>query len=416
MPHFVYQAIAAGGRKSSGEMEARSRSEVFRRLEQDGLQLVSLTSKEIGSTTAVFREEQLSRPVRMSLEVLTLSRSQVIVFTEELSDLLEAGLQLEPALRAMEKRSELGGLKRLVVVLREKVVEGISFSTALRSVSHSFGELYCNLVAAGEISGSLPSILKRQAEYLKTLDELQNRVIQSLIYPAFIVLAGILMMVVFMTVLVPQLTKLLTETGKEMPMMTRILIGFSDFIAHYGFFVLGLVLVLGVGIWWMIQKPEGRIWWDEKKLRIPLLGGVLSARYYAQFSQTLSNLVSNGIPLLNALKLMQPATPNVFFRFLLLRVVDVVGEGGSFSRALKGVGHFPPLFIDMVSVGEQTGDMGTALEKVAIRYDRELSRRIQRLTALIQPTIIMCMALMVGLVAYAMISGIFQTISGLRMR
>ncbi len=414
MPLFTYHAIGSEGRKKDGEIEARSRNEVFRRLEQEGLQLVSLTQQDIKAT--ILPEERKSRKVIFAGEKIHLTRSQIIIFTEELSDLLEAGLQLEPALRAMERRNELGGLKALVISVREKVVEGISFSTALRSVSDSFGELYCNLVSAGEISGSLPNILRKQSDYLKTLDELQNRVIQSLIYPCFIVVAGIALMIIFMTYLVPQLTKLLKETGKDMPFVTRVLIDFSDFATRYGLFILVAVVLGAIGLWMVLQQPRGRLWWDEKKLKLPLLGSVVAARYYAQFSQTLANLVGNGIPLLNALKLMQPATPNLFYRFLLLKVVDVVGEGGSFSRALKGVGHFPPLFIDMVSVGEQTGDMGTALGKVAVRYDRELSRRIHRLTALIQPTIIVIIALIVGVVAYAMISGIFQTISGLRMR
>lgn len=415
MALFTYQAVDSDGRKTEGEIEAKSRNEVFRKLEQGGLQLVSLKQKEIKAS--VLPEQKKSRKAPIALtQAMILNRSQIITFTEELSDLLEAGLQLEPALRAMERRTELGGLKQIVISLREKVVEGISFSTALRSVSGSFGELYCNLVSAGEISGSLPNILRRQSEYLKTLDELQNRVIQSLIYPSFIVAAGVALMVVFMTYLVPQLTKLLKETGKSMPWATRVLIEFSEFMAGYGLYLLAVLVLIFIGLWLLLQKPAGRLWWDEKKLKLPLLGAVLSARYYAQFSQTLANLVGNGIPLLNALKLMQPATPNLFYRFLLLKVVDVVAEGGSFSRALKGVGHFPPLFIDMVSVGEQTGDMGAALEKVAMRYDKELSRRILKLTALIQPVIIICMALMVGLVAYAMISGIFQTISGLRMR
>ncbi|MDZ4787399.1 MAG: type II secretion system F family protein [Blastochloris sp.] len=414
MPTFTYQALGTGGRKSSGEMEARSRNEVFHRLEQDGLQVVSLTQKDVDAGDLM--QKNLRGKESVSLGKAFLSRAQIIVFTEELSDLLEAGLQLEPALKAMEKRTELGGLKDVVTALREKVVKGTSFSTSIQSVSDSFGDLYCNLVTAGEISGSLPSILKRQAEYLKTLDDLQSRVIQSLIYPAFIIGAGILLMIVFMTTLIPQLTKLLSETGKSMPFMTRMLIGISDFATNYGLFVLVFVIIVSLIFWYFIEQPKGRIWWDEQKVKLPLIGGIIAARYYAQFSQTLANLVGNGIPLLNSLKLMQPTTPNLFFRKQLLRVVDVVGEGGSFSRALKGVGHFPPLFIDMVSVGEQTGDMGLALDKVARRYDLELSRRIQRLTALIQPVIIVVMALVVGAVAYAMISGIFETISGLRTK
>jgi len=414
MPTFIYQAIGMGGGRSDGEVEGRSRQDALRRLESQKLQVISLRQKEI-MEPAVLKERNSPRtPVNQGNAIL--SRSQIILFTEELSDLLEAGLQLEPALRTMEKRQELGGLKEVVVALREKVVEGTSFSTALRGASRSFGDLYCNLVAAGEISGALSPILRRQAQYLQAIDELQSRVIQALIYPSFIFLAGSALMVIFITYLVPQLTRLLKETGKSMPIPARILIGFSDFMVHYGLFILVALIFAGIGFWMLLQRPEGRLWWDEKKLKLPLFGTVLASQYYAQFSQTMANLVANGIPLLNALKLQEAATGNLYFRILLSRVIVIVGEGGAFSRALKSVGTFPLLLIDMITVGEQTGDMAAALEKVAQRYDRELSRRIQHLTALIQPTIIIIMALMVGFVAYSMISGIFQSITGMRMR
>ncbi|MDR1146079.1 MAG: type II secretion system F family protein [Verrucomicrobiales bacterium] len=413
MAVYVYHAVGADGRKVTAELEAGSRREVFRQLDQQRLQPVAVELKQ-GSASAA----QLGQPSARAAadDGLVLRRAQIILFTEELSDLLEAGLQLEPALQTMERRSELGGLKQLVLVLREKVVRGVSFSAALRTSSRSFGELYCNLVAAGELSGSLPNILRRQARYLQTLDELQNKVIQSLIYPSFIFGSAALLMVIFMTYLVPQLTKLLAETGKSMPLATRLLVGFSELAGHYGWLVLAAAAVAGLLFGLHIHRPEGRLWWDRQKLTLPLIGAVIAARFYAQFSQTLANLVGNGIPLLNALKLLQFAIPNAYLQALFVRITAVVGEGGSFSRALKNTGHFPPLFVDMVAIGEQTGDMAAALEKVAARYERELTVRIQRLTALIQPVIIVVMALLVGVVAYAMISGIFQTISGLRIR
>jgi type II secretory pathway component PulF len=296
------------------------------------------------------------------------------------------------------------------------VREGRSFSASLRNTSPSFGELYCNLAQAGEASGALPQILKRQVRYLTMIDELQSRVVQALIYPAFISLAGIVMIGVFMTVLVPQMTQLLTKTGQSMPFATRVLVASSGFLSHWWWAIL---LTIGgtVGTFVAYIKTEaGRLWWAEAQLKMPGVGPIMVSRFYVQFTQTLSTLVGNGIPLLNGLKLMTDATQNYYLRHLLEKIVLAVGEGGAFSRALKKVGHFPPLFIDMVTVGEQTGDMGLALEKVATRYDKELNRKIQTITALVQPVIIVAIALVVGLVAYAMVSGIFQMISGMRHR
>ena len=411
MATFVYTALAPNASRSGGEIEAKSRQEALRILEGRSLQVISLRSGEKAAPPE--RTSSLEPPSGAGPILLT--GGQIIVFTEELSDLLDAGLQLEPALRSMQQRQELSGLKEVVALLQEKVTEGSSFSRSLREASASFGELYCNIVEAGELSGSLPKLLRRQARYLQTVDDLQNRVVQAFIYPSFIFTAGGVLIVVFMTYLVPQLTRMLKETGKTLPLATRLLIGFSDFAAAYGLWILGFFLIAGIAFAMAIRRPEGRFAWDRFILKTPVLGPVLTARIYAQFSQTLGNMVGNGIPLLHALQLMHRAAENTYFAGLLGRILEVVGDGGSLTRALRTAGHFPPLFVDIIAVGEQTGDLAAALEKAATRYDRELSRRIERMTSLIQPTIIVVMALLVGMVAYSMITGIFQTITGLRV-
>jgi type II secretory pathway component PulF len=410
MSVFEYRAVRPGGEAVSGELQAQSRGEVYQRLERERLQPISVKLK--GGAA-----EMAASPANPGMDgPILLSKVQVIAFTEELSDLLEAGLQLEQALKVMENRDEVSGMKTASAALRQRVREGSSFSSALKAVSASFDELYCNLISAGEISGALGQIMRRQAKYLISIHELQSRVIQALIYPTFLMGTGAILMMVFMTVLVPQLTSLFSKTGRNMPLPTKILIATSNFMAHYWW--VGLILIaLGIVIFYQIIKSrEGRLWWDDARLKIPLFGPVLCARFYAQFCQTLATLVINGVPLLNGLKLMINATPNTHLRQLLERVANMVAEGGNLSRALKRVGYFPSVLIDMISVGEQTGDLGTSLERVALRYDKELNVRIQRLTAMVQPVVILVMALLVGLVAYSMVTGIFQAISGVKGR
>jgi type II secretory pathway component PulF len=406
MSVFEYQALQADGQPVNGELQAQSRAEAYHKLDRENLQPVYVRAKGLPENTAA--------AVASPTGPITLSKAQVILFTEELSDLLEAGLQLEQALRMMENREEMSALKTVTAVLRQRVREGHSFSSSLRGASASFDDLYCNLISAGEISGALGQIMRRQGRYLLTISELQSRVISALIYPSFITGAGILLMFLFMTVLVPKLTSLFSKSGKQMPLLTQMLISVSNFMAHYWWLLIGLALGAFFAFFMTIKKPAGRRWWDEKKLKMPLFGPVMSSRFYVQFCQTLATMILNGIPLLNGLRLMKGATPNVFLRELLQRAEELVAEGASLSRALKRVGHFPALLIDMIAVGEQTGDLGIALEKVGTRYDKELNVRIQRLTALIQPTIIVMMAVLVGIVAYSMITGIFDAISGLR--
>ncbi|NDB95829.1 MAG: hypothetical protein EBZ78_06685, partial [Verrucomicrobia bacterium] len=209
-----------------------------------------------------------------------MTEAQIISFTEELGDLLDAGLQLEGALKMMEQRSEASVLKAVAQSLRNQVREGTSLSRALRTASASFSDLYCNLVAAGEVSGALGAILQRQVLYLKKLSDLKSRVIQALIYPMFVSGAGILLMVLFVVVLVPQLETLFNKSPETIPLVTRILLGTSYFLVHYGWLVAASLALAGLGFWQWIQKPAGRIWWDQARMKIPVAGAVLEASFY----------------------------------------------------------------------------------------------------------------------------------------
>jgi type II secretory pathway component PulF len=410
MPSFLYEAVSRGGERVRGELIAQSRAEAFRKLDRDRLQPIKIQEKD-GASTSI---QPADHP--KPLAKVRLSRGQIILFTEELSDLLDAGLQIEQALRVMEARKELSKIKQIAAALRQRVREGSSLSNALRQVSSSFGDLYCNLVSAGEVSGSLPELLKRQAAFLVTIDELQKKVVSALIYPSMIFVLGIGLIFLFMTYLVPQMTVLFEKTGKNVPFLTRLLIEVSGFFSHFWWAILaGLALVV-IGFWRLIQHPRGKRWWHRIQLKIPVVGAVLKGRFYAQFSQTLANLLGNGLPLLNALQLLRGATLNEHWRRSLAEVTDYVGQGGAFSRGLQRLSDFPSLFIDMVAVGEQTGDLAKALEKVGKKYDKELNLRIQRLTSMVQPIIILVMAGMVGVIAYSIINGIFDAVSGLQTR
>jgi type II secretory pathway component PulF len=410
MPSFLYEAVSRGGERVRGELIAQSRAEAFRKLDRDRLQPIKIQEKD-GASTSI---QPADHP--KPLAKVRLSRGQIILFTEELSDLLDAGLQIEQALRVMEARKELSKIKQIAAALRQRVREGSSLSNALRQVSSSFGDLYCNLVSAGEVSGSLPELLKRQAAFLVTIDELQKKVVSALIYPSMIFVLGIGLIFLFMTYLVPQMTVLFEKTGKNVPFLTRLLIEVSGFFSHFWWAILaGLALVV-IGFWRLIQHPRGKRWWHRVQLKIPVVGAVLKGRFYAQFSQTLANLLGNGLPLLNALQLLRGATLNEHWRRSLAEVTDYVGQGGAFSRGLQRLSDFPSLFIDMVAVGEQTGDLAKALEKVGKKYDKELNLRIQRLTSMVQPIIILVMAGMVGVIAYSIINGIFDAVSGLQTR
>ncbi len=344
---------------------------------------------------------------------IKLKRSQVVMFTEELSEMLNAGLQLEPALRVMENREELSALKDVTILIRQDVREGAGFSKALSRSSPSFGSLYCSMAHAGEVSGALSKILRRQAEYLNTIADLQSKVLFALIYPAFLVLAGIAVTVLFVVYLIPQLMGLIGSTGGDLPGAAKFLMATSAFLKGYWWAIILLIAgcVVGFRVW--LRNRKNREIWDRFIVHAPLVGGVLSSRFYVQCMETLANLVGNGMPLLKGLELTRDTTMNLYLKQKVSQVAGIVGEGGSLSRAMKKVGYFPALLIDMVSVGEQTGDIEGSLIRAAGRYDKELGKTIEKISALVQPVIVFIMAAVVGTMAYLMISIIFDTVSGL---
>jgi type II secretory pathway component PulF len=387
MPVFVYKALSSNGSVTTGELDATDRPEALRMLDRRGLQPVNL--KESASPMRAAHkpagkgknEDSLRQNAKNNIKAETkediipegpikLKRAEVVLFTEELSDMLSAGLQLEPALKSMENRQELGNLKAVSFKIRQIVRDGVNFSVALKKVSPSFGSLYCSLAAAGEASGALDTILKRQAHYLKTLADLQARLVLAMIYPAFLVLAGIGVSIVFVTTLIPQLTQLIESTpGGKIPLGAAILIAISDFLTKWWIVILLTLVAAAIFFKAWRDNEANKPAWDRMKLQLPLIGRVITSRFYVQFLETMANLVGNGLPLLRALELSRDATPNRSLRSHLDQVIDQVGDGRSFSKALIRNGSFPPLLIDMISVGEQTGKIDQFLRRAAERYD-----------------------------------------------
>jgi type II secretory pathway component PulF len=410
MADFSYKATEPGGGVLSGTISATTRAEAYRLLRSKGLQPVSVS--EPGAAAAPAKRKASSGEIGLT----RLSSAQLLYFTEELAELLEAGLQLEGALKVIEQRQEKSEVKAVAAKLRQRVRDGVSFSQALRECGRTFDALYCNLVAAGEAGGALPQILKRQCAYLELIEDLRKRVVSSLMYPSIVFASAVVLMFIFLTFLVPQLSVLLGKTGQKLPMITQILIAVSGFCGKWWWAIIAVVGASALLTRAAVQTPAGRAWWHRAMLELPVVGPVLRAKFYAEMLQTLSTLVSNGVTLLNGLNLMVAATANVYLRVLLTKVAAMVGEGTSLATALRRVGFFPPVLMDILGVGEQTGDIASALERAAKRYDRELTSRIGHLTTLIQPAIILLVALFVGIVAYSMIAGILTSVSALRAR
>ena len=416
MPLFHYQAFESSHKQVSGSIEATSQSEAYRLLRARGLQPKLLRGEGDldGKKTAEKKESHTQSAA--DLQLTRLSTPQLLFFTEELAELLEAGLQLEGALKVIEQRQEKSPVKIAAAILRARVREGVSFSKALRDCGESFDPLYCNLVAAGEASGALPKILKRQCAHLEMMEDLRKKVTSSLVYPSIVFASAIVLMFIFLTFLVPQLSVLLGKSGQKLPLITQCLINVSEFCGHWWWALLAALGAIFLALRMAAETPAGKAWWHRAMLDIPVVGQVLRTKFFAEILQTLSTLVSNGVTILTGLHLLHGATGNVFLRALLAQISALVSEGYSLERSMKKVGFFPPVMIDILSVGEQTGDIAGALGRAAQRYDRELSSKIGYLTTLIQPAVILLVAIFVGVVAYSMIAGILTSVNSLKAR
>lgn len=423
MSWFHYEAVNQEGKRQSGELEAASRGQAFDRLTRMQLRPLDLRERsgdKPARSTATARGKKRAPAVSAERGEerrtggVKLRKKEILQFTEEMADLLDSGVRLEAALGVMAGRKESSSVGAMAGQARESLREGLSLSVALRRASPSFDELYLNMVQAGEQSGALGTILRRQQEQLAMVEDLKSRIRGALIYPAFMILAAGVLMLVFMTFLVPQMRSLFSMGEESMPLVTQLMIQFSEGVASWWW--IG-VLVVGLLVWgfrMLVSKPEGRLWWDEKKFLIPQAGRVMSTGLFAQVAQTMAVLLNNGIPLVGTLRLVEAATSNRYIRGALTEALESVSDGASLSRALSRTGVFPGEFVDTVVLGEQTGDLAASLEKTAARYDKELGKSISSLTAMIQPAIIVLMAVMVGLIAFSMMSGIFQAVNSLR--
>ncbi len=412
MPSFSYTAIDRTGNKVSGSVSVRNKADAYRELESRALTPVLVNPAPEGETGA---KSGGAKPGKSSRNT-RLKRQELVLFTEELADLLDAGMNLERALKILQERQANQSIRSVSGCLRDEIREGSRFSKALAIASPSFDELYSSLVAAGEASGSLPEILRRLVVNLKQLFDLQRRTVGAMIYPITVMLACVVLLFVFSTVLMPSLSEMMQKTGQELPMITDLLIRFTNFMSAWWWLILGVMVGSTVGFRIAIATPAGREWWDRYKMQLPAFGPVIMGRFYAQFCHTMSNLINNGVPLHSSLKLVTRGTPNRYIRNRLEKVVLDVGEGTSLARSMEKTKSFPEQLVDRIAIGEQTGELGKAFSKAAAKYDEDLDVRIARLTTVVPTVMLVFVAAIVGVVAYCMITTIFGSMSGIRGR
>jgi len=412
MPQFAYRARNAQGGLVEGVLDCTDRAVAIRQIELQ--QCIPIRIDVVGAEPKISsRDVAEPAPARQSLKI---PHGQLLVFTEQLAHLLRAGMTLDEGLSILEKRLKQPRVQQMTHALHQALIDGRSFSQALGEFPRIFPPLYTNMVAAGEASGALPQILVRVVKHLMQAKDLRDRVQQALIYPAFLALAGAILITIFITFMVPQLTGFMSQTGGALPLPTRILVHIHHAIT--GYWWVGALLAVGViiGFRAFVRSDEGRIAWDRFRLVIPGYGRIIRHRYYAQFSRTLGTLMENGIPLLRSLDLVTEIAGNRFLERKLVEVRRAVIDGATLSAALQEQRLFPDLLTDMMAVGEQTGHFAETMQTIADVYERELDRTVAVISQLIPPVIIVIIAVLVGFVVYSILSAVFEMTHSLQFR
>jgi type II secretory pathway component PulF len=416
MPQFSYRARNAQGELVEGVLDCADRAVAIQQIELQ--RCIPVRIELLGAEPK--GPKVVRPPAGEALEAptknLKIPHGQLLIFTEQLAHLLKAGMTLDEALSILEKRLKQPRVQQMTHSLHQSLVDGRSFSQALSEMPRIFQPLYVNLVAAGEASGALPQILLRLVKHLMQAKDLRDRVQQALIYPAFLALAGAVLVTIFITFMVPQLSGFMAQTGGALPLPTRILLQIHHAITSYWW--VGVLAAVGLIVAFraLVRSEEGRVGWDRFRLLIPGYGRVIRHRYYAQFARTLGTLMENGVPLLRSLDLVTEIAGNRFLEVKLGEVRKAVIDGATLSAALQEQKMFPDLFTDMMAVGEQTGHFAETMQAIADVYERELDRSVGVISQLIPPIIIVVIAILVGLVVFSILSAVFEMTHSLQFR
>lgn len=386
MPAFEYIAVDADGKKQKGLLEADSIKQVRQMLREKNWLPVSVEQAA---------NEHKSTEKKLFLFGGGMSAWDLALVTRQLATLVKAGIPLEECLRAVSKQSAKPTLQSLLVAVRARVVEGYSLSQAMAEFPNAFPPLYRATIAAGEKSGYLELVLLQLADYTESRYTTQKKVKNALIYPIILTILSILIVMGLLTYVVPDIVKVFESSKQQLPFITRALIGVSSFLKTYGIFL--LLGLMGTGFWFnkKLKEVKNQIKLDAYILTLPFIGNVVKGLNAARFASTLSILARSGVPLVEALKIAAEVSSNQVICAAIKQVAVKVTEGGSLSRALEDTQLFPPMMLQMISSGEQGGDLDSMLDKAADMQDKEMDNLITTVVSLFEPLMLVIMAFIV---------------------
>jgi type IV pilus assembly protein PilC len=415
MPKFNYVAMDSHGKETKGTLEVASQNEAIGRVKEMGL----FPTKIVEVEKLKEKGEKKAKPAGakpggkkkgggININIPGLSgkvKTKVLtVFTRQLATLVDAGLPLLRGLRVLEKQERNPTLKKIIGELALSIEGGSTFSEGLAQHPKVFNRLYVNMVKAGELGGVLEVVLTRLSEFMEKAQKIKGKVIAAMFYPVAVLIVATVILMILMVWVVPKFKEVFAGMleGAQLPAFTRLVLGISEAIKDNILITLGILVVLVIIFLLSIRTKVGRRIFDKVKLKSPVVGPVVSKVAISRFTRTLGTLISSGVPILQALTIVRETAGNVIISGAVNAVHDSVKEGETITAPLEASGVFPPMVISMVDVGEQTGALPEMLLKIADNYDEEVDNAVAAMTSLLEPIMIVFLAVVVGSIVIAM--------------
>ena len=410
MPRFSYVAMDARGKETKGVLEVANQNEAIGRIKEMGYfptKVVEEKGKPTDKKAAPAAKAGGKKgSINLNIKIPGLGgkvKPKVLtVFTRQLATLVEAGLPLLRGLRVLEKQERNVTLKRIIGEVGMSIEGGSTFSEGLAQHPKVFNRLYVNMVKAGEMGGVLEVVLKRLAEFMEKAQKIKGKVVAAMFYPAAVVTVAVVIMGILMVVVVPKFREIFNGIGMPLPAFTQLVLGISEFIKEHFLIAFGMVVAFFISMKIFISTKLGRRLFDRFKLKMPVLGPVISKVAISRFSRTFGTLVSSGVPILQALTIVRETSGNVIVADAVSAVHESVKEGETITAPLEASKVFPPMVISMVDVGEQTGALPEMLMKIADTFDDEVDNAVAAMTSLLEPIMIVFLAVIVGSIVIAL--------------
>ncbi len=398
MASFTYKARDSKGEAIQGAMEAESRAMVINRLQSMGYFPILIKGDESAKKGTGGFGDLFGRHVSIN-DLTSLNR--------QMADLLSAGIPLVKALTIISNQTPNHYLKEIVLQISSDVQGGDTFATALSRHPKVFSKLYCAMIRAGETGGMLDVILERLADFSETEEEVRGKIKSAMAYPVIMILASIGAIIILMTVVIPRILNVFEDLSQTLPVPTQILIGIMNLAGKYGLFVIGGLVFGGLILYKFLTTVEGRFLYHGILLQLPLLGPVFKKHQVARFARIFGSLLKNGVSILSALEITTEVVGNAVVQKEISRISENITQGSGVAAPIKGSSVFPPVVVNMIAIGEETGRLPDVLLRIAGSYEVEVDRSVKTLTSLIEPLIILIMGVLVGFIVISMLLPIF---------